>query len=129
MSSKIAYAGILGLIALCVGCTLPCHPFDNNGPVYDSAGQCVSNERAGSILADGEMQATVEDQGVIEETTPTHVQYGPPSGNPGGNDVEGATQILSVTDRKVESSETMAKSQPDEANQSRLAQPTTLKRR
>ena len=61
---------------------------------------------------------------MIQETTPTHVQYG----SPGGNDVEGAAQILSVTDRKVEQSETLAKSQP-EANQSRLAQPIPAKRR
>ena len=57
MLGKIAYACTLGLLVLSFGCTMCCHPYDNNGPVYDSAGQCVSNDRAGSILTDGEIKA------------------------------------------------------------------------
>jgi hypothetical protein len=125
MLGKTAYLGFLGLLALSCGCTMCCHPYDNNGPVYDSSGQCVSNIRAGSILADGEMQPMVEDQGIIQETS-SNVQHG----SPRTEEVEGATQILSVTDRKVEPSDTMEKSQP-EAYRSRpvLAQPTPAMRR
>jgi hypothetical protein len=124
MLGKTTYMCTLGLLVLSFGCTMCCHPYDNNGPVYDSCGQCASNVRAGSILADGEMQTTVEDQGMVQESTP-NLQIRSHS----AEDVEGATQLLSVTDRKVESSETLAESQP-QANQPRTAsQPTPAKRR
>ncbi|MGD0382727.1 MAG: hypothetical protein ABSA77_04330 [Thermoguttaceae bacterium] len=72
MWRKIAYAGILGLIALSFGCTMCCHPYDNNGPVYDSNGQCASEVRAGSILEGGAVQPSPADlnQGKTKETTP-----------------------------------------------------------
>jgi hypothetical protein len=72
MWRKIAYAGILGLIALSFGCTMCCHPYDNNGPVYDSNGQCASDVRAGSILEGGAVQPSSADvnQGKTKETTP-----------------------------------------------------------
>jgi hypothetical protein len=119
MLGKTAYLSFLGLIALSCGCTMCCHPFDNNGPVYDSSGQCVSNVRAGSILADGEMQPMIEDQGIMQETA-SNVQHG----SPRTEEVEGATQILSVTDRKAESSDTLDQSQPE----ARQARPTIAKR-
>ncbi|MGA2796295.1 MAG: hypothetical protein ABSE63_01820 [Thermoguttaceae bacterium] len=127
MLHKIAQAGILGLVALCVGCTMCCHPYDYNGPVYDCNGQCASNVRAGSILEGGDMEimpATVN-QGNIEEKTPNVRQ-----GSPSAEEFEGATKILSVTDRKLEPSETLAKSQSsdDQPNPS-LAQPAPAKRR
>ncbi len=127
MLHKIAYAGILGLIALCVGCTMCCHPYDCNGPVYDNSGQCVSNVRAGSILEGGDMEimpATV-DQKSIEETAPNVRQ-----GSPRAEGFEGATQILSVTDRKLEASESLTKSQSiDGQSNPSLAQPAPAKRR
>jgi hypothetical protein len=127
MLHKIAYLGILGLLALCVGCTMCCHPYDYNGPVYDNSGQCVSNVRAGSILegADMETASTTVNQGSIEKTTPNI-----PQGSPRTGEFEGATQILSVTDRKLESSETLAESQSSD-NQSTpsLAQPAQARRR
>lgn len=125
MLGKIAFAGFLGLFALCSGCTLPCHPFDYNGPVYDSSGQCVSNARAGSILADGDVQSisTSMDQGVLEETTSNVEQKLPMI-----EEHEGAKQLLSVTDRKVEEPEAQANSQ-SESDQSTplLAQPAMAK--
>jgi hypothetical protein len=127
MLHKIAYAGILGLVALCVGCTMCCHPYDHNGPVYDNSGQCASNVRAGSILegADMEAMSTGANHGSIEESTPNIRQ-----GSPRAESIEGATQILSVTDRKLEPSETVAKSQSgDNQPNPSLAQPATVKRR
>ena len=134
MSHKIAYAGILGLLALCVGCTMCCHPYDYNGPVYDCNGQCASNVRAGSILegADMETTSTPVNQGNIEETTPNIRQESPNArqGSPRAGEFEGATQILSVTDRKLGPSETLAES-PSSDNQPNpsLAQPAPVKRR
>jgi len=125
MLGKIAFAGFLGLFALCSGCTLPCHPFDYNGPVYDSSGQCVSNARAGSILADedGQSVSVSSDQGVIEDASSNFKQKSPMV-----EEYEGAKQLLSVTDQKVEEPEAQANSQP-ESDQSTpvLAQPATTK--
>jgi hypothetical protein len=56
MSMKMIFAGLLCLIVLCTGCSMCCHPYDYNGPVYDSNGQCLSNVRAGSILENGGFQ-------------------------------------------------------------------------
>jgi hypothetical protein len=127
MLHKIAYAGILGLIALCVGCTMCCHPYDYNGPVYDNSGQCLSNVRAGSILEGGDME-TISDSGnqkSIEKSSPNARQ-----GSPRGEEVEGATQILSVTDRKLDTSETVAKSQSGDSQPiPSLAQPAPARRR
>ncbi len=128
MLGRISFAGILGLVALCVGCTLPCHPYDYCGPVYDRNGQNCSNARAGSILSEGDPQSLspMENQGVISETTANVQQVSPTV-----KEVEGARQIISVTDRKVEeSTEEVAKSQ-GEADQSMpvLAQPTSTKLR
>jgi hypothetical protein len=134
MLHKITYAGILALLALCVGCTMCCHPYDYNGPVYDGNGQCASNVRAGSILEGGDMETMSPpvNQGNIEETTPNVRQDSPNvrQGSPRAGEFEGATQILSVTDRKLEPSETVAKSQASD-NQSNpsLAQPAPAKRR
>jgi hypothetical protein len=127
MSHKIAIAGIFGLLALCVGCTMCCHPYDNNGPVYDNSGQCLSNVRAGSIL-EGEEMETVSSpmsQETIEETASNVRQESPSTG-----EFEGATKMISVTDRKVEPSDTMAKSQSGD-NQSHpyMAQPAPAIRR
>ncbi len=127
MLVKIASAVILGLVAVCMGCTMCCHPYDYCGPVYDGCGQCGSNGRAGSILPGNSRQplsvATREDG--IEVNAPDGEQY-----SPGVEQSEGATQILSVTDRKVEDPGFIAKSQPM-AGQSKptLAQPTPAKRR
>lgn len=134
MLHKIAYAIILGLFAMCVGCTMCCHPYDYNGPVYDCNGQCASNARAGSILegADMETMSIPVNQGSIEETTP-NVRQGSPNvqqGSPRAGEFEGATQILSVTDRKLDPSETLAKSQSsDNQPNPSLAQPAPTKRR
>jgi hypothetical protein len=111
MLGKNIYAGILGLIILCSGCTLPCHVHDYCGPVYES-GQNCTNFRAGSILADGNVESvsTAPDEGIIEETSsnnePNIEQRSPTVG-----EYEGATQIVSVTDRKVGESESTAASQ------------------
>jgi hypothetical protein len=72
-----------------------------------------------------ENMSTTVNQGNIEETTPNVRQ-----GSPRAEALEGATQILSVTDRKLEPSETLAKSQlsDNQANPS-LAQPAPAKRR
>jgi hypothetical protein len=134
MSHKIAYTGILGLVALCVGCTMCCHPYDYNGPVYDCNGQCASNVRAGSILEGADMEAMppAVNQGNIKETTPNIRQESPNAlqGLPNTGDSEGATKILSVTDRKLEPSETLAKSQSsDNETYPSLAQPAPAKRR
>jgi hypothetical protein len=134
MSHKIAYTGILGLLALCVGCTMCCHPYDYNGPVYDCNGQCASNVRAGSILegADMEAMSPAVNQGNIKETTPNVRQESPnvQQGSPKAGEFEGATQILSVTDRKLDPSETVAKSQSsDNQPYPSLAQPAPAKRR
>jgi hypothetical protein len=132
MLHKIACAGILGLLALCVGCTMCCHPYDYNGPVYDDSGQCVSNVRAGSIL-DGEGMETMSSDvnqgninpGNIKETTPNVKQ-----GSTKAEGSEGATKILSVTDRKVEPSETVTNGRSsDDQSYPSLAQPATAKRR
>jgi hypothetical protein len=75
MWRKIVWTGILGLIALSFGCTMCCHPYDNNGPVYDSSGQCLSNVRAGSILEGGAMVGSpVETEKVkTQATTPNTI--------------------------------------------------------
>ncbi len=127
MLRKIAHAGILGLIALCVGCTMCCHPYDYNGPVYDSSGQCLSNGRAGSILEGGDMEAMPANviKKSVEKTSPNIGQ-----GSPKAEEFEGATQILSVTDRKLEAAENLAKSQPvDGQSNPSLAQPAPATRR
>ena len=127
MLHRIAFAGILGLIALCVGCTMCCHPYDCNGPVYDNSGQCVSNVRAGSILEGGDMEVTpanVINKG-SEETSPNIRQ-----GSPRADASEGATQIISVTDRKVQAPENAAKSPSvDSQTGPSLAQPAPVIRR
>ena len=127
MLHKITYAGILGLIALCVGCTMCCHPYDYNGPVYDNSGQCLSNVRAGSILEGGDME-TISDSGnqkSIEKSSPNARL-----GSPRGEESEGATQILSVTDRKLDTSETVAKLQSNDSQPiPSLAQPAPARLR
>jgi hypothetical protein len=127
MLGKNASAVILGLIALCAGCTLPCHPYDYCGPIHDGSGQYCSNVRAGSILADGDMESSspTADQDVIEENV-SNVERG----RANVEQYEGVKQILSVTDRKVDESEGLANSQ-SESNRSRsyLAQPAPVRRR
>jgi hypothetical protein len=126
MFNKAASAGILGLIVLCTGCTMCCHPYDYCGPVYEGCGQCGSNVRAGSILPGGGGQALSvnPEQDIDESTTPSIEQ-----GTPNVEEYEGATQILSVTDRKVEDSQEIAKSLPaGERSAPVLAQPVPAKR-
>jgi len=121
MARKTAYAGILGLIALCVGCTMCCHPYDYNGPVYNSSGQCVSNVRAGSILEGGSMEGApaTEIKKNSEESSP-NVRHGVSK----AGEYEGAKQLLSVTDRKVGEPEATAKSRIADAQPGPiLAQP------
>jgi hypothetical protein len=122
MLGKKSIASFAGLLVLCAGCTLPCHPFDYNGPVYDGSGQCISNNRAGSILDNGEIQneAVIEDQSVIEDTSHN---VNPRSTSPG--EYEGARQLLSVTDRKVGESEQSVENQANPM----MAQPTRAMRR
>jgi hypothetical protein len=127
MMVKITLAGILSLLAFCTGCTMCCHPFDSCGPVYDGCGQCGSNVRAGSVLPGGAIHSSLvaADQNEIEVTAPSVEQKSPMAG-----EHEGATQILSVTDRKLEESEALTGSQPDDEQSSPiLAQPTQKKLR
>lgn len=127
MLGKIAYVGLFGLIALCTGCTLPCHPYDHCGPVCDSSSGYCSNIRAGSILEGEAMHpiSAAADQGVIEESA-VSVQ----EGSPKIQEYESTKQILSVTDRKVEESETMAKSQSSDTTPNPvLAKPASSKLR
>lgn len=121
MLRKIAPLALLAILGLSVGCTLPCHPFDYNGPVYDSAGNCISNNRAGSILEDGQVQyeSVPVAQEAIEEPASDNYQGQYTPGQPG--DYEGATKILSVTDRKVDETGPSDESQPRQL----MAQPAT----
>lgn len=75
MWRKIAYAGFLGLITLSYGCTMCCHPYDYNGPVYDCDNQNM-NVRAGSILEGRDIQYSSTDtiQEKTEKTTPNKGQ-------------------------------------------------------
>jgi hypothetical protein len=121
MARKTACLGILGLIALCVGCTMCCHPYDYNGPVYDNSGQCLSNERAGSILEGGGMEpAPVAGVKKSSEEPSPNVRQGVSK----AGEYEGAKQLLSVTDRKVGESETAEKTRATDAQPGPiLAQP------
>jgi hypothetical protein len=123
MLGKMAAVGILGLVALCGGCTLPCHPYDYCGPVYDGTGQNCSNARAGSILDGGAMQSLPAS---TEQTVNEKNASNPKKATPAVEEYEGATQILSVTDRKVDESENLAEPQ-SEADQSApvLARPNS----
>jgi hypothetical protein len=122
MVKKLAPLAIIGFIAFCSGCTIPCHPYDYCGPVHDGSGQYCSNVRAGSIL-NGDTQAIPAsvDQEVIEEP----ISQAQPQ-RPMVQEYEGARQLLSVTDRKVEESESMANA-PSEIQESSpvMAQPTS----
>ncbi|HEY4761591.1 MAG TPA: hypothetical protein VIH42_13500 [Thermoguttaceae bacterium] len=127
MFGKFASAGVLGLLALCVGCTMCCHPYDYSGPVYDSSGQSISDVRAGSILIGGPMQQSYMTAApdMIVESTPVIEQDSSPV-----EEYEGATQILSITDHKVEDTEEPANTQPEsEESQPILAQPIQSIRR
>lgn len=132
MLGRNASVVIVGLLALCAGCTLPCHPFDYNGPVYDGDGQFTSNARAGSILDSGDMQplSAGPDQSVIEEGVVEETASGIERNSPKVAEYEGARQTISVTDRKLEESESLGNSQPD-INQSMpiIAQPPSAKLR
>jgi hypothetical protein len=128
MLARIGFAGMLGFAALCTGCTLPCHPYDYRGPVYDCNGQYCSNVRAGSILTEGGPQSftPVEDQEVISEAAADVRQAAPEVG-----EAEGARKIISVTDRKVGESAQKLANTHDEGDQSMpiLAQPASSKLR
>jgi hypothetical protein len=125
MLAKITSLGILGFVVLCTGCTLPCHPYDYNGPVYDSAGNCISDVRAGSILDNGDMhsESAAVGQEVIEENANNSEQGSYMSSQPG--QYEGATQLLSVTDRKVGETGQSEQNEPKPL----MAQPTRAIRR
>jgi hypothetical protein len=122
MIRKISCVGIICLVAACAGCTMCCHPYDCNGPVYDNSGQSLSNVRAGSILEGGAMEVTPA------ETTKKIPEQGPNAqASPKTGEFEGATKILSVTDRKLDKAE---KNQPNEGqNAPILAQPAPVIRR
>ncbi|MGW8258045.1 MAG: hypothetical protein ACWGMZ_11205 [Thermoguttaceae bacterium] len=100
MLNKLVTGGFIGLTLLCFGCTMCCHPYDYCGPVYGWPGTCDSNIRAGSIQPSSERCAKPEDayRESILADSPSSVQQ---SAAPG--EYEGATQLLSVTDRKLES--------------------------
>jgi hypothetical protein len=138
MLGKNTFLGILGLVVLFSGCTLPCHVHDYCGPVYDS-GQNCTNFRAGSILADGDaaLISTAPDEGIIEESASnvesnmeSNVESNIQRRQPSTEEYEGATQIVSVTDRKVGETESTTESQ-GEAEQYTpvLARPSTSKLR
>src|SRR3972149_1711971 len=123
----MASAVVMGLVAFCAGCTMCCHPYDYCGPVYDNCGQCGSGARAGSILPLNTKHSLLVagDQKGMEVAAPSVEQESPTV-----DEYEGASQILSVTDRKVEDSQVSEKS-PAANNKSEpiLAQPAQVKRR
>jgi hypothetical protein len=128
MLNKIAFAGILSLIVMCSGCTVPCHPYDYCGPVYDGCcDQCNITSRTGSILSDGDIQpaSAVPPEEMIPESVSNGEQNAPVAG-----EYEGATHLLSVTDRKVDDSEVTANTRPAAAEPQLIsAQPTAVRHR
>ena len=106
--------GVVAVLLATTGCTMCCHPYDYCGPVHNGCGcqSCSSQSRAGSILSGtSELTASSEmpSSGLVRRQTRgeaithaslrNHVQ-----GDMQLGDVPGSEQIVSVTDRVVDSS-------------------------
>jgi hypothetical protein len=62
MTRTLFGLGSLVVLMIFSGCTMCCHPYDYNGPVYSHGGcsHCSSHSRVGSILEDG------DDDGILQ---------------------------------------------------------------
>jgi hypothetical protein len=101
--------GIVAVLLAATGCRMCSHPYDYCGPVYHDNGcqSCSLHDRAGSILAAAPMQNAspelarrqVQGKTISRASLQNQVREDIRSG-----DVPGSEQIVSVTDRVVESS-------------------------
>ena len=101
------------LLAVAAGCTMCCHPYDQCGPVFNGSAcsSCSPCYRANSVLSGTPSpmpspalaQRQAEGQPVSRVSLQKAIRSDAKSG-----DVAGSQRIVSVTDRKVESSATPA---------------------
>ncbi len=100
--------GVIAVLLVAAGCRMCSHPYDYCGPVYygDGCQSCSPHSRAGSILS-GAPELTpspelvrhqTQSKTVSRESLRNQVQSDVRAG-----DVPGSEQIVSVTDRVVES--------------------------
>lgn len=101
--------GVIAVLLAAMGCTMCCHPYDRCGPVFNGPchPSCSPCYRANSILSG--TPAPMPSSGVAQRQP-----AGPPAsqvsmqdairGDARPGDVAGSQRIISVTDRKVESS-------------------------
>ena len=95
-----------------------CHPYDYCGPVHQGrgCGSCsLSGPRAGSILSGGSQVVASPMPMPGPRNTPTPAARRAPSGQMQLGEVPGSEQILSVTERTVESPTVVADSSAEPA--------------